>query len=173
MTRRKKRWLWLAMVPVLVAVVAFAAKGRGSSDKAEEKGPDIPTLAARMGNVQVVVREVGTVEPEVKVDVKSNLSGRVVDLKVRAGDRVRKGELLACYEGPGSRLGVTRIDSEQSERSVGKACVQPLQRRHLLDAGSAPGCPEGYQQSPPSQRLDVMTPPIEVHQSQRGGPIGG
>ncbi|MCG6963544.1 MAG: hypothetical protein LJE95_09790, partial [Acidobacteria bacterium] len=91
MTRRKKRWLWLAMVPVLVAVVAFAAKGRSSTDKDEEKGPEVPTLAARMGDVQVVVREVGTVEPEVKVDVKSNLSGRVVDLKVRAGDHVRKG----------------------------------------------------------------------------------
>jgi len=98
MTRRKKRWLWLAMVPVLVAVVAFAAKGRSSTDKDEEKGPEVPTLAARMGDVQVVVREVGTVEPEVKVDVKSNLSGRVVDLKVRAGDHVRKGELLACIE---------------------------------------------------------------------------
>jgi HlyD family secretion protein len=98
MTRRKKRWLWLAMVPVLVAVVAFAAKGRSSSDKDEEKGPEVPTLAAKMGDVQVVVREVGTVEPEVKVDVKSNLSGRVVDLKIKAGDRVHKGQLLACIE---------------------------------------------------------------------------
>ncbi|NIQ31285.1 MAG: biotin/lipoyl-binding protein, partial [Acidobacteria bacterium] len=61
----------------------------------EEEGPDIPTLAARISDVQVVVREIGTVEPEVKVDIKSNLSGRVVELPVRAGDRVPSGALIA------------------------------------------------------------------------------
>jgi HlyD family secretion protein len=44
------------------------------------------------------VREVGTVEPEVKVEIKSNLSGRVVDLPVRAGDVVTKGQLIARIE---------------------------------------------------------------------------
>ena len=38
--------------------------------------------------------EIGTIEPEVKVDIKSTLSGRVVDLPIRAGDRVEKGTPL-------------------------------------------------------------------------------
>ena len=40
---------------------------------------------------QVRVTEVGSVEPDVKVDVKSVLSGKVVELLVREGDRVRRG----------------------------------------------------------------------------------
>jgi len=99
MARKKKRWLILiAVVVIAAAAVAYAAKTKGNSNGEEEKGPEIPTLAANIDDVQVVVREVGTVEPEVKVEVKSNLSGRVVDLPIRAGDVVKKGQLIARIE---------------------------------------------------------------------------
>jgi len=99
MARKRKRWLILiAVVVIAAAAVAYAAKTKGNANGEEEKGPEIPTLAAAIDDVQVVVREVGTVEPEVKVEVKSNLSGRVVDLPVRAGDVVKKGQLIARIE---------------------------------------------------------------------------
>jgi HlyD family secretion protein len=99
MARKKKLW-WIAVAVVVVAVAAaaFASKTRGNGNGEEEKGPDIPNLAAGIDDVQVVVREIGTVEPEVKVEIKSNLSGRVVDLPVRAGDVVQKGQLIARIE---------------------------------------------------------------------------
>jgi len=99
MARKRKRWLILiAVVVIVAAAVAYAAKTKGNGNGEEEKGPEIPTLAATIDDVQVVVREVGTVEPEVKVDVKSNLSGRVVDLPIRAGDVVKKGQLISRIE---------------------------------------------------------------------------
>lgn len=99
MARKKKYW-WIAVAVVVIAVAAaaFASKTRGDGNGEEEKGPDIPNLVAAIDDVQVVVREVGTVEPEVKVEIKSNLSGKVVDLPVRAGDLVRKGQLIARIE---------------------------------------------------------------------------
>ena len=99
MARKRKRWLILiAVVVIAAAAVAYAAKTKGNGNGEEEKGPEIPTLAANIDDVQVVVREVGTVEPEVKVDIKSNLSGKVVDLPIRAGDVVTKGQLIARIE---------------------------------------------------------------------------
>jgi HlyD family secretion protein len=97
---RKKRiwWIVVAVAVIAVAAGAFAAKTHGNGSGKEEKGPDVPTLAAGIDDVQVVVREVGTVEPEVKVEIKSNLSGRVVDLPIRAGDVVAKGKLIARIE---------------------------------------------------------------------------
>ncbi len=90
-------WMLAAVLVVAVAAVALAGRSRtGSRDG--ENGPEIPCMEARTGNIQVVVREVGTVEPEVKVDIKSTLSGRVVELPVRAGDRVRRGQLIARIE---------------------------------------------------------------------------
>jgi HlyD family secretion protein len=44
------------------------------------------------------VREVGVVDPETKVDVKSAVSGRVVSLKVREGAVVKTGDVLAEVE---------------------------------------------------------------------------
>ena len=99
MARKRKRWLILiAVVVIAAAAVAFAARTAANGNGKEEKGPEIPTLAAGIDDVQVVVREVGTVEPEVKVDIKSNLSGKVVDLPIRAGDVVKKGQLIARIE---------------------------------------------------------------------------
>jgi HlyD family secretion protein len=99
MARKRKRWLIVIAVAVIaVAAVAYAARTKGNGNGKEEKGPEIPTLAASIDDVQVMVREVGTVEPEVKVDIKSNLSGKVVDLPIRAGDVVKRGQLIARIE---------------------------------------------------------------------------
>lgn len=98
MTTRRKWWAAIALVAVVSAAVAVAARNRSANAGPEDKGPDVPTIAAKIGDVQVVVREVGSVEPEIKVEVKSNLSGRVVDLRVRPGERVRRDDLIARIE---------------------------------------------------------------------------
>jgi HlyD family secretion protein len=99
MTRKKKKvWIIAAIVVTFTAAAAFGVRSRINGNGDHEEGPDIPTLKSRIRDVQVVVREVGTVEPEVKVDIKSTLSGRVVDLPIRAGDRVAKGQLIARIE---------------------------------------------------------------------------
>ena len=93
--RRVRRWFWLGVV-ALALVGGFAAlrpKGQPAEDKDKVK-----TAKAEVGDVQVRVTEVGSVEPLVKVDVKSALSGKVVELLVREGDAVRRGQILARVE---------------------------------------------------------------------------
>jgi len=53
---------------------------------------------AEVADIQVTVNEVGTIEPLVKVDVKSTLSGRVTELLVLEGGRVSRGQILARVE---------------------------------------------------------------------------
>ncbi len=99
MAPKRKRWfVIIAVLLITVAAVAYASINKGNGNGDEEEAPEIPTLAAGIDDVQVIVREVGTVEPEVKVEIKSNLSGRVVDLPIRAGDVVKKGQLIARIE---------------------------------------------------------------------------
>jgi len=98
MALRRKVW-WIARVAVaVVAVVAFASRSGSNGKDDEVERTEVPTIAARTADVEVVVHEIGTVEPEVKVDIKSTLSGRVVELPVRAGDRVAQGQLIARIE---------------------------------------------------------------------------
>ncbi len=93
--KRSKKWWFLGGAAVLALVVVAAARPR---KPVEDEKAKVKTAKAEVGDVQVRVTEVGSVEPQVKVDVKSVLSGKVVDLPVREGDRVAKGQLLARVE---------------------------------------------------------------------------
>ncbi len=95
---KKLKWILTAAGVVVLAGagVVFASRG-----KEKPKGPEQPPF--RLGKVQaedlqVSVREVGVVDPETKVDVKSAVSGRVVSLKVREGAFVKAGDVLAEVE---------------------------------------------------------------------------
>jgi HlyD family secretion protein len=93
--KRVRRWLWIGALALAVAGAgALALKPKGKTDEKDK----VKTAKAEVGDVQVRVTEVGSVEPQVKVDVKSVLSGKVVELLVREGDRVRRGEVLARVE---------------------------------------------------------------------------
>ena len=92
--RRVRRW-WVLGGAVLVA--AGVALARPKAPEKDEKDK-VKTAKAETGSVQVRVTEVGSVEPQVKVDVKSVLSGKVVELLVREGDRVKRGQVLARVE---------------------------------------------------------------------------
>jgi HlyD family secretion protein len=93
---RKTRWLIVGVVGVTVvgSAVALATRTRGD----DKKDPGWAVGKAAYADVQVEVTEIGTVQPEIKVDVKSALSGKVVTLPVREGDVVHKGQLLAAIE---------------------------------------------------------------------------
>jgi RND family efflux transporter MFP subunit len=93
----KKRWIAAGLTAVVLTGGLVAARSRGKTPPKEEPSP------FRLGKVQaedlqVSVREVGVVDPETKVDVKSAVSGRVVSLKVREGAVVKTGDVLAEVE---------------------------------------------------------------------------
>ncbi len=93
--KRVRRWLVIGALGILVAGGgAYALRPKGP---AEEKDK-IKTAKAEVSDVQVRVTEVGSVEPDVKVDVKPVLSGKVVELLVREGDQVKRGQVLARVE---------------------------------------------------------------------------
>ncbi len=122
MTKRSRTWVVLAAVAVL-----GGAGAAGLYARSREAGPpkvDTPVGKVARRDVQVQVTEVGTVEPEVKVDVKSVLSGKVVALTVREGDSVRRGQLIAAIE--------PDVNQAQSLASVRRAVNQA--RIELSDA---------------------------------------
>jgi len=93
--KRTRKWFWLGGIAAVLALGAFAARPKGAPEEEKNK---IKTARAELGDVQIRVTEVGSVEPQVKVDVKSVLSGKVVELLIREGDRVKRGEVLARVE---------------------------------------------------------------------------
>jgi RND family efflux transporter MFP subunit len=95
----QKRWVIVSVAgAALAAGMFFTLKGGdGKSKKAEATTP-FRVGKVQAEDLQVSVREVGVVDPLIKVDVKSTVSGRIVGLKVREGATVRSGEVLAEVE---------------------------------------------------------------------------
>jgi HlyD family secretion protein len=93
--KRTRKWLWVLGVAVLGAGGYAATRPQGENENEKDK---VKTAKAEVADVQVRVTEVGSVEPLVKVDVKSVLSGKVTELLVREGDRVGRGQVLALVE---------------------------------------------------------------------------
>lgn len=96
--RRPGRKGWITIVAAGAVIAVLVAKGRGEGPGKDAAKDEYKTAKVENGTVQVRVTEVGSVEPLVKVDVKSVLSGKVVALMVREGDRVRKGQVIAQVE---------------------------------------------------------------------------
>ncbi len=134
MSRTTKRRIFFALVPVVLITLGIAGYSslRGSMARDGKKtNPDDFDLRigkSEIADIQVAVSEVGTIEPVVKVDVKSTLSGTVRELLVREGDRVRRGQTLArvtpdvgqarSLSAVNSELTVAQINFEKAKQDL-------------------------------------------------------
>src|SRR5438874_2283986 len=97
-SKRRRKFAAISIIVLVVAVagVLVAMKAK-ASNKQEPKLP-VKVGKAEVADIQVKVTEVGNVQPEVKVDVKSVVSGKVIEILHRDGDSVKRGETLARIE---------------------------------------------------------------------------
>lgn len=133
--KRSRKWLWLGAVAVILVGAVGLFRNGGSAD--EEKD-ERRTARAELGDVQVRVSEVGSVEPLVKVDVKSVLSGKVVELAAREGDKVRRGQVLARVEPDVNQardLAQVKNAVEEAEIGLNEAHATYQRNRGLFDQG--------------------------------------
>ena len=96
----KKRG-WITVVAVTVVVLGgglVAASRNNGKGKTGEQATPFRLGKTKVEALQVSVREVGVVDPYVKVDVKSTVSGKIVGLRVREGAIVKTGEVMAEVE---------------------------------------------------------------------------
>jgi HlyD family secretion protein len=95
--KRKKKVVIFSIIFAVAVIAAFVAMKAAGGKKDAPQSP-VKTGKAEIADVQVKVTEVGNVQPEVKVDVKSAVSGKVTTIFHRDGDTVRRGDVLARVE---------------------------------------------------------------------------
>src|SRR5438128_2326322 len=120
--RRKKFAIVSIVVLAIVIVGAFVAMKAKNGGKEEAKLP-VKVGKAEVADIQVKVTEVGNVQPEVKVDVKSAVSGKVVSIFHRDGDNVKRGDILARVE-PDLNQAQSLAETKNSLRSAQIRYVQ-------------------------------------------------
>lgn len=137
MSRRMKFGLFAVLVVVVVGgIVALGAA------KSKNKAVEVRLEQVGTRDLVAVVTASGKIEPDTKVDVLSDVQGRITKIAVREGDLVRKGDFLlqidpAIYQAAVSRAEAmvasaqsdlirARANQDQAKRSLDRS--KELQR---------------------------------------------
>jgi HlyD family secretion protein len=85
------RWLIITVVVLIVfAIIGKKAGWIGGEDKRQ-----VATEKAEKRTIIETVSASGKIQPEVEVKISPDVSGEIVELTVKEGDQVKKGQLLA------------------------------------------------------------------------------
>ena len=79
---------------VIVGRIVFATKDGANAANTSA----IKTATVERGNIAVTIEATGTIKPLNIVEVSSKASGKILELKVDAGDYVQKDEIIAVVE---------------------------------------------------------------------------
>lgn len=88
-----KKLIWIISTVVVLAVVMLILKKTGVIGK--EEGIRVTTEKVQQKDIIEVVTASGKVYPEVEVKISPDVSGEIMQLNVKEGDSVKKGQLLA------------------------------------------------------------------------------
>jgi HlyD family secretion protein len=127
MKRKAKLGLGLGLVVVVVALSALVAAKRGS------KAVQVRIEQVKTRDLVATVNASGWIRPHRRVDVQSDLMGRIIELNVREGEGVRKGQLLLRIDPTQFRAAVSRAEAAVSEALAREAQT----RANLLQAERA------------------------------------
>jgi RND family efflux transporter MFP subunit len=134
--RNKKKVIAFSVVVLLAG--GFVVARATTRNKPEEKESPFRLGKVQSEDLQVSVREVGVVDPEIKVDVKSAVSGRVLGIRVREGDVVETGQVLAEVEpdvNQAQSLADVKGAVSQADIALRDAERQLAAQQALFDAG--------------------------------------
>lgn len=84
----KLRWFHFVGAIVLVFVILWAI----SSSRTKET--EVTTETAQKRSIKETVSASGKIQPEIEVKIGSEITGEIVDLLIKEGDSVKKGDLL-------------------------------------------------------------------------------
>jgi HlyD family secretion protein len=87
------KWVWILLgtagVAVLIGFVGKKLEWFGQEDKIE-----VEITEVKMATIIEKVSASGKIQPEVEVKISADVSGEIIELSVKEGDSVRKGQLL-------------------------------------------------------------------------------
>ena len=84
-----KRYIWIILIGIVVVGLIVGLKKCSGND-----GISVSTELPEIRNITEIVSANGKIQPETEVKISSDVSGEIVELYVKEGDRVKKGTLL-------------------------------------------------------------------------------
>lgn len=79
----------------LVAILVLGGGGYYYWQKNKQSEVTYKRMAVKKGNIEVTILATGTVQPENRLEIKAPVAGRMEQVLVKEGQKVRKGQIIA------------------------------------------------------------------------------
>lgn len=109
---KKKTYIIIAVIVLSIILLLALSKMGVFGDK--EEGIEVETAKANEITIVETVSATGKIQPEIEVKVSSQVSGEIIELPVKEGQIVKKGQLLAKINPDLYSSGVERSVSNYS-----------------------------------------------------------
>ena len=109
---------------LLIAIVALVLIGAAAGSAwwfRRSTAPSVTVETLKMRDLEAVVSASGKIQPKLFVNISADTSGRVVNLAVNEGDRVKAGQFLMQIDPRSLR---TRVDSGQAALQGSQAALE-------------------------------------------------
>src|SRR5436309_14947635 len=106
-----------------MAIVAIAIVGANLYFK-KDKGITVTSETIKARDLEAIVSASGKIQPKRLVQISADTPGRVVNLAVNEGDRIRKGQFLLQIDPKSLR---TRVDSNTASLGAAQASLGAAQ----------------------------------------------
>jgi HlyD family secretion protein len=139
-----KRTLYFLIGAVLAIVILLIVLSKAGVVGNKEEGTEVETAAVNEMTITETVTATGKVQPEVEVKISSEVSGEIIELPVKEGQPVKKGDLLVrvnpdLYQSGVSRsqasLSTTKAGLSQAEAQLKEAKANYDRNKSLFDKG--------------------------------------
>lgn len=123
------------LILLILWLGGFLTRGRIEPGKvsAPEWQPDVAeTARAERITLPILEEAVGTLRPETEANISAQTTGRILSVAVRAGERVRKGQILVRLDDRELRA---RVDQARQQEQAARAVAQ--EAREALTAAEA------------------------------------
>jgi len=140
---KKKTLIWLISIIAILIIALLAARSAGMIGS-KVNGKEVEVTTIQPIDIIETVAATGKIQPEVEVNLSSEVSGEVIELPIKEGQEVKKGDLLvkinpdliqAALSQSQAGLQNVRAQLSQSEATLKNATLSYERNKTLFEKG--------------------------------------
>ncbi|MEA3475638.1 MAG: efflux RND transporter periplasmic adaptor subunit [Candidatus Cloacimonadota bacterium] len=93
-----KKFVWVVVIIVVVVILILVLSSGKKKEISKNKFDGNNTVIAKLGDISIILDEVGEIMPIKEVNVKSKISGKIKKLYVEEGELIHEGAIIAEVE---------------------------------------------------------------------------
>ncbi|HYD91587.1 MAG TPA: biotin/lipoyl-binding protein, partial [Flavobacterium sp.] len=122
-----KKTIYYLLGGVALLIILLVVLKKSGAIGNNEEGKEVETVIAKEATLTETVSATGKVQPEVEVKISSEVSGEIIELPIKEGQAIKKGDLLVrinpdLYQSSVSRsvasLSTTKAGLSQAEAQL-------------------------------------------------------